>query len=264
MTTCFDANFWDRTPDTVLRRAGRGFEADLKRLGGKTVMGAALLGAVVLLAPWLRAQEQPAPTKTPATDQNPFPDDTSAVPIMPSRSTADLPPEVDEDAAKGGIPLPADDADPVRSPEEAAEAAESGQSSYSSSRAGTTNAFPAADDDTQPAKRGRKGSQIEEHQETAAGDVSVGSYYLDKKNWRAALSRFQSALVLDPDNPEVYWGLAESQRHLNDLAGARANYQKVVEYDPDSRHGKEAQKALKDPEIANAKPAAPAAVAPKP
>jgi len=27
----------------------------------------------------------------------------------------------------------------------------------------------------------------------------------------------------------------------------------VVEYDPDSRHGKEARKALKDPAIANAK-----------
>jgi tetratricopeptide (TPR) repeat protein len=92
----------------------------------------------------------------------------------------------------------------------------------------------------------------------------VGKYYLDNKNWKAALSRFESALVLDPDNPDVYWGLAESQRHLGNFADARANYQKVVDYDPDSRHGKDARKALKDPEIANAKSSAqPSAAAPQ-
>jgi len=32
----------------------------------------------------------------------------------------------------------------------------------------------------------------------------------------------------------------------------------VAEYDPDSKHGKEARKALKEPEIANAKAAPPA------
>ena len=64
-------------------------------------------------------------------------------------------------------------------------------------------------------------------------------------------------MVLDPENPDVYWGLAEADRHLGNLADARANYQKVAEYDPDSRHGKEASKALKEPEIANGKNAAP-------
>ena len=64
-------------------------------------------------------------------------------------------------------------------------------------------------------------------------------------------------LVLDPDNPDVYWGLAESERHLGRFADARENYQKIMEYDPGSHHAKEASKALKDPEIANAK-AAPA------
>ena len=75
---------------------------------------------------------------------------------------------------------------------------------------------------------------------------------------RPALSRFESAMVLAPDEPEVYWGLAESERHLGKLAAARTHYLKVAEYDPDSRHGKEAIKALKDPEIANVQ-AAPAA-----
>jgi len=60
----------------------------------------------------------------------------------------------------------------------------------------------------------------------------VGKYYLDSKNWRAALSRFQSALVLSPEEPEVYWGLAEANRHLGNYAEAKANYLKVIEYDP--------------------------------
>lgn len=81
----------------------------------------------------------------------------------------------------------------------------------------------------------------------------MGSYYLESKNWKGALSRFESAMVLDPENPEVYWGLAEAQRHLGDLASAKANYLKVMEYDPDSRHGKDAKKILKEPEIANAR-----------
>ena len=83
-------------------------------------------------------------------------------------------------------------------------------------------------------------------------DENVGSYYLQSKNWKGALSRFESAMVLDPENPDVYWGLAEAQRHLGNLASAKANYLKVMEYDPDSKHSKEAKKILKDPEMANA------------
>jgi len=58
--------------------------------------------------------------------------------------------------------------------------------------------------------------------------------------------------VTDPENPEVYWGIAEAQRELKDYANAKANYQKVMDYDPDSKHGKEAKKLLKEPELANA------------
>jgi hypothetical protein len=50
----------------------------------------------------------------------------------------------------------------------------------------------------------------------------------------------------------VYWGIAEAQRNLGDYANAKANYQKVMEYDPDSKHAKEAKKWLKEPELAKA------------
>jgi tetratricopeptide (TPR) repeat protein len=158
------------------------------------------------------------------------------------------------------------DSDPVRTPEDEAPGGESAEQGFSSSRSGLDSLTPPPDEETR-GKRKKGESVIEpEHRETAAEDVNVGSYYLDRKDWKGALSRFQSALVLSPDNPDVYWGLAECERHLGQFAEARANYQKVVDYDPDSRHGKEARKALRDPEIANARPAAaapPAAPAPR-
>jgi hypothetical protein len=201
------------------------------------------------------AGNQKKPASPPANSNNPFPEDDNSVPVMPNRSTIDLP--ADTGSASGLMPMPGEDLDPVHSPDDGAAAAESGSSS---SLAGIDAIDTAPDTDTRPAgKHGRRDDAIEpEHQETAAEDESVGKYYLDAKDWKGALSRFESALVLDPDNPDVYWGLAESERHMGRFAEARQNYQKVMEYDPGSHHAKEAGKALKEPEIANAK-AAPAA-----
>jgi tetratricopeptide (TPR) repeat protein len=213
-------------------------------------------------------QSQPGqnpPAKTaPKQPANAFPEDTSKVPVMPSKDTPALPPETyDGDAAAGNVrvPLRSDGQDPVRSPDDAqpeTSGATELQPVASDSRSGLDKIVPGPDDD-QPERRRRKGDQaVPEHQETAKEDINVGGYYLETKNWRAAQSRFESAMVLSPDDPEVYWGLAESARHLGDLAKARGYYQKVAEYDPDSKHGKEAVKLLKDPEIANARAVAPA------
>jgi tetratricopeptide (TPR) repeat protein len=146
--------------------------------------------------------------------------------------------------------LPGADIDPVRSPDDPQPDNADAQG-FSSSTTGLDRALQPPDTDTDRGKKG-KGQPAPEHQETAADDESVGGYYLSTKNWKAALSRFESAVVLDPENPEVYWGLAEAQRHLGKFAEARASYEKLVEYDPDSKHGKEAKKLLKDPELANA------------
>jgi tetratricopeptide (TPR) repeat protein len=201
------------------------------------------------------AQQQPALTK-PQTNANPFPEDTDSVPVMPSRTPSDLAPGAGDETGSGLIPMPPDDGDPVRSPEDAAASAGSSDGGSSSSMTGTGDLPTPDDDTTHPGKHKGKGEQVvPEHHETAAEDEDVGSYYLSNKDWKGALSRFQSALVLDPDNPDVYWGLAEAERHLGDFADARANYKKVMQYDPGSRHAKDAGKALQDPEIANAKPA---------
>jgi cytochrome c-type biogenesis protein CcmH/NrfG len=145
----------------------------------------------------------------------------------------------------------------VRSPEDPGPESGSAQEQESSSSlAGMDKLLPKPDDD-QPNGRRKLAVKEPTHQESAAGDVDVGKYYLQTRNWRAARSRFESALVLDPENPEVYWGLAESERRLGNFAEARAHYLKLLDYDPEGPHGKEARKALEDPQIANAKSAAP-------
>jgi hypothetical protein len=206
------------------------------------------------------ANNDKKPAVTPPKQQaNPFPEDTSTVPVMPSKDTSALPPEI-----SGGegtrLPLPGDNADPVRSPDDPAPGADTGPAqNSSSSAAGMDRILQGVDDDTQPQGRHKKlAAPVPQHTETSAEDIEVGKYEMDNKHWTAALSRFESAMVLAPDEPEVYWGLAESERHLGHFAEARGYYQKVAEYDPDSKHGKEAIKALKEPEIANAKVAPPA------
>jgi hypothetical protein len=208
---------------------------------------------------------QSAPAQPKPAEGNPFPEDTTKVPVFPSKGSPALPPDTgngdDSAAAAAHVTLRSDDVDPVRSPDDAPTgAADSAMELNSSdSRSGMDKILPPQGDDDEPQGKHRKlAVPGPEHQETSKEDIEVGGYYLETRNWKAALSRFESALVLAPDEPEVYWGLAESSRHLGNLAAARGYYQKVAEYDPDSRHGKEAAKALREPEIANAKAVAPA------
>jgi tetratricopeptide (TPR) repeat protein len=161
--------------------------------------------------------------------------------------------------------LPGDDLDPVRSPDDPAPAAASDQGEASSSSlSGLDRLLPKPEDEQQEKKK-KLLFKEPTHEQAATEDVNVGGYYLQTRNWKAALSRFESALVLDPENPEVYWGLAEAQHHLGDFASAKANYMKLLDYDPDGPHGKQARKELKDPAIANAHnavPSQPAAATP--
>ncbi len=207
------------------------------------------------------SQTTPASKPNGQKDANPFPEDSNSVPVLPSaNSPATPPPDVND---YGTVALPGTDSDPVKSPDDAALAG--GESGSSSSSEGLGNLPEPPPDEEQGGKHRRLNVPDKPHVESAQEDESVGSYYLDQKNWKAALSRYESAVVLDPENPAVYWGLAESQRHMGDLASAKANYVKVTEYDPDSKHGKEARKILKDPEMTNAKAvSASASTAPQP
>jgi hypothetical protein len=199
---------------------------------------------------------QKSPASAPQSGSNPFPEDTTSVPVLPSTVAPPIPEATSDLTDSGPIgrraATPGDEADPVRSPDDPATAEESGQEvDSSSSLSGLDKLLPPSDDD-QAGKRKKKEKEPT-HQEGASKDIEVGGYYLEKKNWKAAESRFQSAMVLDPENPEVYWGMAEAERELGDFAAARDHYLKLLEFDPDGPHGKQARKALKDPAVANAK-----------
>jgi tetratricopeptide (TPR) repeat protein len=178
----------------------------------------------------------------------------SNVPVLPSKATAPSPGGADSGAYGGEetwrVALPSDELDPARSPDDP-EPSAANEGDSSSSLAGLDKVLPKADDD-QPSGKRKLTVKEPAHQESASTDIDVGKYYLQTKNWKAAQSRFDSAMILDPENPEVYWGLAETERHLGKFAEARAHYLKLLDYDPEGPHGKEARRALKEPEIANA------------
>lgn len=197
---------------------------------------------------------KPAETQKqkPPAEANPFPEDTNNVPLMPGgNAPAATAPSAN---AAGFSTLPKDDVDPVRSPDDPVGDADSDSQGFSSSSSGLENVMPPPDTDidTRHGKKGKGAAPAPDHQESAAEDEKVGAYYLDEKKWKAALSRYESAVVLDPENPEVYWGMGEAQRHLGKFGEAKAAYEKLIEYDPDSKHAKDAKKLLKSPELANA------------
>jgi hypothetical protein len=200
------------------------------------------------------SDQQKTPPQQPSTQSNPFPEDTTTVPLMPNGNSPVTPDVPSSSAAPADLPKA--DVDPVRSPDDAMPDSSTAAQGFSSSTTGMDRVLAPPDTDS-TGRGNNKNHPAPEHQETAAEDESVGSYYLDQKNWRAALSRFESAVVLDPENPEVYWGLGEAQRHLGKFTEAKTSYEKLVEYDPDGKHGKEARKLLKDPELANASAAKP-------
>ena len=211
------------------------------------------------------SQSKPADAQQPSAppESNPFPEDTSSVPVIPTSSSSAAPTPAFDAGDSGRIHLPRVDSDPVRSPDDVASGAETSDSEgFSSSLQGLDQLIQPPKDDGKRDKKHR-GGDLDESMPHAGPkeDISVGSYYMQTGNWRGALSRFESALVLAPDNPEVYWGLAEAQRHLGNYSAAKAYYLQLIAYDPDSRHGKDASKILKQPEMVSATAAAPGAPA---
>jgi tetratricopeptide (TPR) repeat protein len=198
------------------------------------------------------AQEPPA--TVPQSSANPFPEDTSSVPVMPTKDTPAAPGGSSDGTgapAYNSFLLPSDDTDPVRCPDDPAPSTAEDEESSSSLKNVESILPPPDTEETQERHKKLSVTKQPSHQEVAKSDIDIGSYYLDRKNWRAALSRYESAMVLDPENPDVYWGLAEAERNLGQFAKAREHYGKLLDYDPEGKHAKQARKALKDPALAD-------------
>lgn len=216
------------------------------------LVGCGLLAAVGLDAQSAPPSQQLKPPAQKPGESNPFPEDTTSVPVVPTSAQPAAPPPASapENTSAETTTLLKNDNDPVHSPDDIVES-DTSASGFSSSLAGSGDVnIP---DEDRPEKHRRSQQQPAAHQVTAKENEDVGEFELGRKNFRAALSRFESALVTDSENPDVYWGIAEAQRGLRNYADAKANYQKVVDYDdPESKHSKEAKKLLKSPQLANA------------
>ena len=187
---------------------------------------------------------------------NPFPGEDTNAPIIPvdpgpaagagsgSDRGASSGSGADSGADSGSAPRrDADpDGDPVRSPDGAGNSVN--DDGFSSSRTGL-NQIPVEDDnDGKPGKSTKNKTR----EQVIREDLDVGSYYLDRKNWKAAQARFTSAFGLDSENPDAVWGLAEAERHLQLYKEADVHYKLFLSYDPDGPHSKAARKALEEVE----------------
>lgn len=78
----------------------------------------------------------------------------------------------------------------------------------------------------------------------AAKDVEVGQFYLKHKNYRAALDRFNEALLYKPNDAEATFYLAATQDRLELYDLAYKNYRSYVTLLPEGPFAKQAQEAL--------------------
>ena len=78
----------------------------------------------------------------------------------------------------------------------------------------------------------------------AAHDIDVGETYLAGNNFDSARQRFEEALRLTPDNPLIWFRLAQSLQGMQRLDPARLYYKKYLEAQPKGKFAKNAKKAI--------------------
>jgi Tfp pilus assembly protein PilF len=78
----------------------------------------------------------------------------------------------------------------------------------------------------------------------AAHDINVGETYLSSNSFDAARERFEEALRLTPDNPLIWFRLAQALQGVQRLDPARLYYRKYLEAQPKGKFAKDAKKAI--------------------
>lgn len=78
----------------------------------------------------------------------------------------------------------------------------------------------------------------------AAKDVEVGDYYFKRKNYRAALSRYQEALVYKNNDAMANLRLGQTYEKLNQPEEAVAHYEAYLKILPHGPFSEEAEKAV--------------------
>ncbi len=78
----------------------------------------------------------------------------------------------------------------------------------------------------------------------AAKDIEVGDFYFKKKNYRAALNRYEEALEYKPNDALTNFHIAQCLEKLEDPEGAISHYQEYLKMLPQGEFAAEARKAL--------------------
>src|ERR1700730_9512337 len=78
----------------------------------------------------------------------------------------------------------------------------------------------------------------------AAKDVEVGDFYFKRKNYRAALARYQDALLWKDNDAEANFRLGQCFEKVGNPTEAAAHYQNYLKILPHGPYVEEARKAL--------------------
>jgi Tetratricopeptide repeat len=174
-------------------------------------------------------QSTPAPATPPAkkpdtAQDNPFPEDISKKAAEGADSTPDVPPSSS---------APSDSSAPPRSAPD---------DSTSSSRSKFQGMGDLTSEEVSRISNGAGGYIV--NPKMATEDVKVGGFYLAQHDYKGAYVRFKEATLVDPENADAVFGLAEAARGMNHKDEAVQNYLVYLDASPDGKKAKEARKAL--------------------
>ena len=75
-------------------------------------------------------------------------------------------------------------------------------------------------------------------------NIRVGDFYWGKRDYHAALSRYEDATRYNPNSAEAFFKVGEAQEKLKHSDQAKLAFQKVIRIAPDTKLGQEAKKKL--------------------
>lgn len=78
----------------------------------------------------------------------------------------------------------------------------------------------------------------------AQKEIEVGSEYLKKGAYKAAVARFIEATKWNPTSPEAYLKLGEADEKVMDSKGAKEAYSKYLQLAPDAKNAAQIKKKL--------------------
>lgn len=78
----------------------------------------------------------------------------------------------------------------------------------------------------------------------AERSIRVGTYYMHKGKFRAALQRFELATRYNPSSPDAFFKVGEAEEKLKNEDAAKVAFTKVVHLAPNTKLAQEARKKI--------------------